>query len=394
MRRMPGYDRERFRLRPRPDRDLREEMARSYQMATRWTLKMMEIVVEVERSELYLEDGCTHTSQWLSTYLGMGYRRAQEFVEVALALRRLPHMKKAYEEGRISYDHLRALVQVAGEENEADLLQAVEGTGVADTYRMVKRIHGVSKEDSREARGQRWVEMSWDHDSRLLMLYGLFPEEEGVRLEKAIDRLALKMPEDPSFQDLGSKTPMGVRRADALAALAASSLSSSSSPSSEVVVHIDIEDLISGHGVAEIDPGVFVSPETARRLLCDGFFQVVADDRSSSAWEPVWEGVRKRSLSRKTRRLVHRRDKRCTFPGCRGRKQLQVHHEVPGNDDPRYLRLLCPNHHWFVHEFGYRIAGTPPHVYVERPTHRPIRVGPPWRTATRRKSSELSTQRW
>lgn len=372
MRRMVGFDGKRSRK--RPPEDLREKVSHCYHMATRWTAKLMELAVEVEESALYLNDGCDDTASWLSNHLGMGYMRAQELTEVALALRRLRSLKRAYLEGRISFDHLRALVQVASEETEEDLLTEVGGASVAHAFRVVKKIQGVSKEDSRAAREQRWVETRKDHDNRLLYLFGVFPEEEGVRVERAIDRLAGNMPEDPSFD---GKTPIGVKRADALAALAASVLTKGS-PSTEVVVHVRLDDLLSGKGAAEIDGGPLVSPETARRLLCDGYLQTVIDDPRDPYGEPLWVGERRPRIPRAIRRQVLRTQKRCAFPGCRRNKLLEIHHQDPkGSNDPGNLKLFCAFHHWFAHEFECETVGTPPSLRLERPHGPSIDVGPP-----------------
>jgi hypothetical protein len=65
------------------------------------------------------------------------------------------------------------------------------------------------------------------------------------------------------------------------------------------------------------------------------------------------------------RRLVWRRDHgRCTVPGCRAARYLEIHHLVPlsegGNHDPSRLLLLCSAHHGRVHDGRLRIGGMAP----------------------------------
>ncbi len=70
-------------------------------------------------------------------------------------------------------------------------------------------------------------------------------------------------------------------------------------------------------------------------------------------------------ISRKTRRHVERRDHgRCTVPGCRSTRGLELHHIVErargGSHDARNLTLLCTHHHLARHHDKLRITGTAP----------------------------------
>lgn len=352
-----------------------EVVSRCYHMRTQWDLQLMEAVAEAERRGIYAEDGFGSTAEWLATYLGIGYRSALKFAEVALALEQLPRMAEAYGAGRISYDHLRALVEVASPDNEADLLEAVEGLTVADTFRLIRKILEISAEDSLLSRRERWLEMRWDHDRRQLIVFAQLPEDQGARVEKAIDALAGKIPDDPSHE--AARTPMGVKRADALCEMAGSALAAEGSRS-QVVVHVDVDTLCSGVGVAGIEDGPAISPETARRLSCDALVQAVLDGKDG---KPIGAGRRNRTVDPKLLTGLRRRDQTCRFPGCRRRKGLQAHHMVHwacgGATDYDNLILLCELHHFLVHEGGYTLRGDPPKVWVERPGRPPLKVGPP-----------------
>lgn len=284
-------------------------------------------------------------------------------------------MTEAYREGRISYDHLRALVQVAGPETEEELLSAVEGMSVADTFWMVSKILEVSAEDSCMNRRARWLAMRWDHQNRNLLLFGQLPEDQGAKVERAIDAIAKKMPEDP-LCDL-PPTPMGIRRADALCALADSYLSQDTSRP-QLVVHVDADSLSTDSGVGEIENGPIISIETVRRLWCDALLRLVVH---GSEGKPIGVGRAKRTVPGKVLTELKHRDGRCRVPGCRRRKGLHAHHIVGwaegGETDYSNLVLLCETHHYMVHEGGYEIRGSPPKIWVEHPTLPPMKVGPP-----------------
>src|SRR5262249_51336471 len=71
----------------------------------------------------------------------------------------------------------------------------------------------------------------------------------------------------------------------------------------------------------------------------------------------------------KTRRFVHRRDHgKCTVPGCRASRFIDVHHIVPryagGAHSADNLTLLCDGHHRALHDGKLTITGKAPHFVV------------------------------
>jgi hypothetical protein len=92
---------------------------------------------------------------------------------------------------------------------------------------------------------------------------------------------------------------------------------------------------------------------------CDA--QRVGSDR-----EP---GTAAQDVAPKVRRFVTLRDrKRCTVPGCRATRHIDVHHVVPrhlgGGHGPENLTLLCSGHHRALHEGHLIITGQAPHLTV------------------------------
>jgi hypothetical protein len=72
-----------------------------------------------------------------------------------------------------------------------------------------------------------------------------------------------------------------------------------------------------------------------------------------------------------TRRLIFERDGgRCTVPGCRSARNLDVHHirfrEHGGGHEPENLTVLCDGHHAALHDGTIRIAGKAPNITVTR----------------------------
>ena len=270
--------------------DLVSSLDRCYHMRCQWDIELMERIAEIDRRKIYESYGLESTASWVATRYGMGYGKSMELVDVAVAIKELPKLKQAYREGRISYDHLRALVKVANDENEQDLSLQAEGLSVGATFRMVRKMMEVSKEDSREVRTERWLEKCWDLEQRILYFWGQLPEDLGAKFERAIDEIARALP-SKSLED-GSRVPMGVRRADALCALADSELQHLSSQA-QLVVHVDEGVLSSAKGTAHIQGGPAVSAETARRLSCDCSIQVLVEEADGT---PIAVTRNKRSV--------------------------------------------------------------------------------------------------
>lgn len=353
-----------------------DEVARCYHMRSGWDRALMRAVAEVDRLRTYEQEGYPSTADWLTAFLGIGYMRACEFVDVALSLESLPAINKAYEHGQLSYDHLRALVDVATPENEVQLAEDAKGMSVGDTFKMKNKLLAVPVESSIDARRDRTLEMRWDLDRRMLVLFGLFPEEQGALVEKAIDAIARRMPEDPLFR---FGTPLGAKRADAFLELVGGAGSApGSSSKTQVVVHVDAQMLSSGQGVAEIEGGPTLCRETVERLMCDCMHKLVVHDGEGRA---IAESRSTSYIPRRIRRELARRDKTCRYPNCRRRKLLDAHHIIyRSNNGPTELDNLvqfCPVHHHLVHEGGYKVVGRPPAIVIERPNRPPIKCGPP-----------------
>lgn len=363
---------------PSANDDLIASIERKYLMATQWILSLMEDIAEAERRDIFLDERLSSTADWLCARLGLGYKRAEELVNVSICLVELPKLKDAYREGVLSYDHLRALIKVAGPDSEESLIEECRGRSVAFAWDLVAKIQSVSAEDSVIARSQRWLEMRQDKDNRSMHMFGVFPEELGKTVEKAIDALAKKMPSDPGPLDPEwmKKLPMGTRRADALAAMASSALSNEPARA-QVMVHLEV----SGKGAAQIEGGPQISLETARRLSCDSVTRWVTHAPDG---RPIDSSRAQRCATPKQRSELNRRQNgTCGVAGCRMRKGLQAHH-IDGWPSPTELDnliLLCSAHHYLVEEAGYKIRGEHPKMWIERPNRAPMKMGPPRLTA-------------
>ena len=357
----------------------------SHHMRARWHLTEMSYIVEATRHGLYEDYGYESASEWVASFLGVGYHKACETVDIALMLEDLVHLRDAYGSGSISYDHLRALVKVATAENELELLERAKNKSVADTFRLVKRMTALQEPDHESKQG--FLEMRWDKTNGFLDIYGCLPYEQGAVFKQAVDAYAKALPDVPD--EFGDPPPIATKRATALYEMATSSIGSKSSKPL-VMVHVDARHLVevsesqdaskalSEASAPEIAGGCFIPPSVARRLLNDSIVQLVVDDPNGA---PLGYGRRRRFPNARLKQGLEKRDVTCRWPCCTRRVHLEAHHIVPwmdgGPTDYDNLVLFCHTHHMAIEHGGYKIRGKPPNVQIECPDGRLISNGPP-----------------
>jgi hypothetical protein len=136
-----------------------------------------------------------------------------------------------------------------------------------------------------------------------------------------------------------------------------------------------------GAAAAELDLGLPISAETARRLACDaGIVPVLL----GSDGQPLDVGRQTQSIPTGMRRAVVARDRSCAFAGCDApATRCDAHHckhwADGGPTSVCNLCLLCARHHRLVHRGGWDVR-IGPHGYPEfipprwvDPEQKPIR---------------------
>jgi hypothetical protein len=136
-----------------------------------------------------------------------------------------------------------------------------------------------------------------------------------------------------------------------------------------LIDYLTAADQFTQRPVCQLADGTVLSPDTARRLLCDaGIIPMVLGSRG----EVLNQGRKVYQPTMAQRRAVFIRDRHCRFPGCRKpAKWSDVHHivwwETGGRTDYSNLLLLCGHHHHLVHEGGWRLRGNAYDFTVHRP---------------------------
>ncbi len=363
-----------------------------------------EIVVllgEADRSEEFRDDGATSTQTWVVERFGVSAATARTLTHVGERAWDAPHLVGALCAGDLSFDKVRAVIDVATPETERELRdRALECTvrELADVARVRAQGSGgagAGPDSSAQHQG-RYLRFNDEHRTMTAQL----PAESYAATRSWIDALAEKVPS-------ALETPLDQRRCDALSALAQgpatpATPASPASPASPyvVVVHAPLEALVAASGettelAGELERDGLIDGQTVRRIACDATIVVALDD---DLGHTMYEGRAKRFASGAQRREVMRRDRRCRFPGCANVTFTNIHHIVAwkpgGTTDLANLALLCEHHHRVVHREGWsmsgnaneelRFAGPSGRVMVSRPS-------PLWtRVTTATRSSRAS----
>jgi len=329
------------------------------------TCRLLLLIAEMDRREAWADLGFVSCANWLAWRTNEQPGTAREKVRVARKLVECPLVQEAFSQGRLSYSKVRAITRIVTPDNESTLLEwALDGTAsqlerIVRTYR---RARPAEQELAQRQTEGRYLSYHYDDDN-MLVLNGRLPPEVGAMLVKALQVASEERCED-------SDAEPDQRLADAMGEVAGAALdrgladrAGKARPKNyQVMVHVDQEVLQESDspGRCEVEGGVGISPETARRLCCDNPVLEMPVEKFTGAF-PL-ERSRRRASARLERAVKVRDEGVCQFPGCESRRFLHMHHvkhwALGGPTDLDNLALLCSTHHRAVHEGGFNFKKT------------------------------------
>jgi hypothetical protein len=322
--------------------------------------QLLAAVVELDRRKAWRVDGATSMVAWLVQQCGVAAATAREWVTAATKLKELPKISDALSQGKLSFDQVKPLVEVAKPETDAKLAQQATHWSA----KQVRELAIAARQQSDEQASGSFTRRFLRFDDRRRMLTGVLPEDQyavvkGSLVARASRRLKERAPFDQRMADaLVAVCKRDVTGKQSQAGDAAARAGGMSRNRPTVVVHADMEFLAGGDGGAELDVLGPMSREAARRIACDAKVLVSADTPSGLSLNL---GRTRRDPSDAQRIEIRRRDKGCRFPGCTHTEFTDVHHVLHwtngGATDLSNLVELCDQHHRFVHEMGWKISG-------------------------------------
>jgi hypothetical protein len=352
--------------------------------------EMLAFLAEIDRREAWRDDGAEDVGHWASIRYGLSMWKAARWVEAARSLPDLPLTTDALRSGRLGIDHVVELCRFATPGTERRLIAWAAERSSGSVRRRADLERRRSKAEVLEAERDRWLHTWYTADGTRFGLEAQLTADEGAVVERALGRLAEKVPDTPDDRiDERGRAPLEFRRADALVRLCSGRLASDPDHDrAAVVVHVSARTLLgdeevdaapaSGVRNAEIEDGPVLAPPTARRLACDARLQLSVEDATGT---PIALGRLRRTPSAAMIRALRRRDRTCRFPRCSARRYTDAHHIVwwsrGGQTDLRNLVLLCGFHHRLVHEGGWRLTlNSDASVGWVRPNGERYRSGP------------------
>ncbi len=321
--------------------------------------QLLAAVVELDRRKAWRVDGATSMVAWLVQRCGVTAATAREWVTAAGKLQRLPSISGALSQGKLSFDQVKPLVEVAKPETDAALAEQATHWSAKQVRELATAARDQSDQQASGAYARRFLRFN----DRRRSLAGVLPEDQYLVVKRSLlERATLRRRDRRPFDQRMADALVAVCKSDAEDGRAASTGAPRAGGARRnrptVVVHADLHFLGGGSGGAELDVLGPVSREVARRLACDAKLLVSADGPGGQS---LSLGRTRRDPSAAQRIEIRRRDKGCRFPGCTHTEFTDVHHVRHwvdnGTTDLSNLVELCDQHHRHVHELGWKVSG-------------------------------------
>lgn len=349
--------------------------------------ELLSVVAAMVRGHDWVADGSTDPAAWLVAACGLTREHAREWVRVAAALEALPVLRAAFAAGELSWDQVRPATRFATPETDAEVAAEIAGLSSRQVSAMAAARDAITRPEAQDTDRDMSLQLRPTRRQRAVRISGLVPADMGAAIATALARRAEAMGPNPLT---GRWDPLPRRMAQALHDLAsgANAEAARSNPDlATVVIHADasvVDETIDGNGTIG---DLAVPHDGVMRALCDCRVEAHLHGSDGATVGIARAG---RRIPGYLRRVVHRRDHTCRFPGC-DRQIRQLHHihhwTAGGPTNADNLVGLCWAHHTLVHEGGWSIVGHPDHqlTFVDRLRQRRWTSRPtPTRPRTRR----------
>ena len=340
--------------------------------------RFVELVGELDRRQGWRDEGATSLEAWIVERCGVSVPTARAWAHVAGRLFDLPELATALCAGEISFDKVRAVVDMATPETDQSLRERAADCSVRQLAELARWADGAGPGRAGSAGERR--SLRFNDTFRTLSVQ--LPPESYAEAKTCLEARARRMPSDGA-------TPWDQRLCDGLLELLRSTGPSGSS-NYFVVAHVPLEALLEEGSTlsGELEEAGLISTETVQRIACDATVSIAVDD---DVGHTMYEGRARRLPSDAQRREVKRRDRHCRFPGCTNATFTNAHHVKPWKPDGRTdldnLALLCEYHHRRVHSTEWTMSGDANgDLTFVGPTGRPMtsRPSPMWTAVTGR----------
>jgi hypothetical protein len=292
--------------------------------------------------------GATHF-EYMERTLGYRPHAARERMRVARALVKLPQTSVQLAEGALSYSAVRELTRVAIDETEAEWLDAAKG----------KTVHEIEALVSGHAMGDVPDDPTHPDLRTRIVRLELTPEAFAAFRQA---RSALEAERGGEVSDADLVETMARRILDPG--------TGEEGPAQQIAYKQcrDCKRATQNGAGREIDVGA----HAIARAHCDARMLGSLD-----ATKP--ERAKTTVTARMREHVFARDDHRCTVPGCRSARNLDIHHIIEqsagGPHELWNITLICSGHHAALHAGHIKIIGRAPQLAVSWVTLPPLPPG-------------------
>jgi hypothetical protein len=337
------------------------------------TAALVRTIATLDATEGWRGHGIRSLEHWVQWKAGISERRARDLVTIAQRIEELPRCWSLFAEGRITEDTMARLARRLPAARDAELAGLVPGLMVSQLGRILRTCPEQPNrrvDPTPRPEPERFVGSHTDRDGWLRGTFCL-PPSEGAELETA-----LGIARDQEFReangldddaDVNASSRAAVTAADGFMRLVREGCDALDrtlqrtghrGERCQVVLHHEV-GADGALGPGQLHLGDVIPDTVARFLACDAEIRVMA----WRAGRLLGINPTERTVPRRLRRAIERRDQGCLHPLCSRRRHLHIHHlqhwAEGGLTVPVNLLCLCTLHHRELHEGLFSIEGDP-----------------------------------
>lgn len=331
--------------------------------------RIVEIVAEIDRAELWSSTGCRSLGELIAWKTGVSPHNAKTVAAIADRADELPRCTAALREGRLSLDQVGVIAERSGPGSDSHYVHMAESMTVAQLRMAVAsepRPDPVPRPEpgrsiTKTVKGEYTTYRIRVHNLEAAKVdAALASHRDGLIADWKSDRdpVAVDPAGDDAVVDEGAQMPPMPTTTDAFMSLVETGWDADVArrphgQHTTVVVHLDIEK-----SSASLHLGPVLADADRQYLLCDSTCEVWFE----RCGQPIGSGRSTRTISRRLRRALEHRDHgTCVVPGCGATRGLHAHHlvhwEDGGQTELDNLALVCAYHHRAHHRGGITITG-------------------------------------
>jgi hypothetical protein len=341
--------------------------------------RIVEIVAEVDRDELWGATGARSISALVAWKTGTAPRNADTVVAVARRLEEFPRCAEGMREGRLSLDQVGIIAERASDGSDEHYAELAAVATVSQLRTAVKLEPRPDPQPRPEPHRAITKIVQQEYTTWRITL----PRVEAAKFDAALQshhhaQIAdwrRDRDRDTNSDQVTDQTPPLPNTVDAFMSLIEAGWDTEVArrphgQHTTVVMHVDMDT-----HVAALHLGPLVSDDDRRYLICDATCEVWFERHG----QVIGSGRATRTVNRRLRRALEHRDRCCVVPGCGATRGLHAHHimhwEDGGLTELSNLALVCPYHHRLHHRGVITITGPAHRLVVTDSVGRPLSGG-------------------